>query len=466
MQVTDTNGLHTAAPFALTVNVVPLSRISLTGNLAFGPVTVGTNVQQTLTIANGGDAALHVSSISYPSGFSGAFSGTIAAGSATNVTVTFTPTAMISYSGLVTVNSDANAGTNTITATGIGIAAPLRLINLTGNLAFDNVTIGTTAQRTLTIANTGNALLNVTGIDYPTGFSGPFAGSLAPGVTTNVLVSFTPATIAGYGGTVIVSSDANGGSNTINAAGAGVSPLVVITTAPAVSNALLQFNQRFVVGAGETNLFTVGATDPGGNPLIYQWTFGDGVTDAWSTASAATHLYATNDCGPQVASVTISNGYSAISTNVGVTVACALTITKLQATVNFAKTNADTCTLAARVALGAKYNLTNKVVVLDIAGARVAFTLDAKGKGRGTGANGSCTLTYNKPTGTYLLAASLAKGSWHTPWAAQGMINATVKKSPPTVVTLLVTVIVDAEAFAADRSLLYTATVKKTGTAK
>ena len=67
-----------------------------------------------MTVANTGNTILTVSSISYPAGFSGVFSGQIATGSSANVTVTFVPTAVTNYSGTVTVNSDATSGANTM----------------------------------------------------------------------------------------------------------------------------------------------------------------------------------------------------------------------------------------------------------------------------------------------------------------------------------------------------------------
>jgi len=73
-----------------------------------------------------------VTGIAYPDCFSGAWSGTIAAGSQTNVTVTFAPVAVTNYSGIVTVNSDATSGTNTITASGAGIAASVYTKAITG----------------------------------------------------------------------------------------------------------------------------------------------------------------------------------------------------------------------------------------------------------------------------------------------------------------------------------------------
>src|SRR5205823_1547297 len=84
--------------------------ISVTGNLSFGSVAVGNTSPLTLTIANPGTTNLTVNSITYPAGFSGSFFGVIAAGTSTNVTVTFSPTAVTNYSGTVTVNSDALSG--------------------------------------------------------------------------------------------------------------------------------------------------------------------------------------------------------------------------------------------------------------------------------------------------------------------------------------------------------------------
>ena len=59
----------------------------------------------------------------------------------------------------------------------------------------------------------------------------------------------------------------------------------VITSGVTVSNAPLQVGNLIVVVAGNTNAFSVGATDPGSNPLTYQWQFGDGVTNAWSPSN-------------------------------------------------------------------------------------------------------------------------------------------------------------------------------------
>jgi len=113
----------------------PDSRIiSLSGNLAFGNVSVGSSQTATLTITNMGFSPLVVSSINYPTGFSGNwYGGTIAGGNSQSVTVTFTPTAAQSYSGTVTVNSNKTDGVKTISASGTGVASLKADFNVNGN---------------------------------------------------------------------------------------------------------------------------------------------------------------------------------------------------------------------------------------------------------------------------------------------------------------------------------------------
>ena len=105
----------------------PTRSIRLEGDLAFGNVVTNTTAQRTLTIYNDGNSTMTVSSISYPSGFSGVWSGSIATGGAQNVTVTFSPIAAITYNGNLAVNSDATSGTSTWPASGTGMVCTYTL---------------------------------------------------------------------------------------------------------------------------------------------------------------------------------------------------------------------------------------------------------------------------------------------------------------------------------------------------
>lgn len=104
-----------------TLTVTNLTRIvGVTGNLSFGNVPVGGSSNGAMTITNSGNSSLTVSSITYPTGFTGNWSGTIPSKTSQNVSVTFSPTSAIAYSGSLSVNSDATAGDNSLSVSGVG----------------------------------------------------------------------------------------------------------------------------------------------------------------------------------------------------------------------------------------------------------------------------------------------------------------------------------------------------------
>lgn len=121
--------------------------IALSGNLAFGTVPVGSSATRTLTISNSGNSPLVVSGISLPFGFTGNWSGTIAAGGSQPVPIMFAPTQPASYGGTVTVNANDTSGTNTTSASGTGTAT-----TCTFAVSPTSVTLGNlAAQGTITV---------------------------------------------------------------------------------------------------------------------------------------------------------------------------------------------------------------------------------------------------------------------------------------------------------------------------
>jgi len=101
--------------------------ISVTGNLAFGTVNLGTTAQQTFTIGNSGNTALAFTSFAESGGTGSAgfsaspTSGTVAPGSSLTVTVQFSPTLTQFYSNVLTVNGDQTNGNNAINVSGTGV---------------------------------------------------------------------------------------------------------------------------------------------------------------------------------------------------------------------------------------------------------------------------------------------------------------------------------------------------------
>lgn len=124
------------------------SIISLAGNLNFGDIEIGTSASADLTISNDGNSVLNIDSISFPLGFSGNWSGTIASKQNKTISIKFRPEKEILYSGNILVYSNASGGINTISVSGSGITTsvsdPTNISNdilLFPNPTADNISI-------------------------------------------------------------------------------------------------------------------------------------------------------------------------------------------------------------------------------------------------------------------------------------------------------------------------------------
>ncbi len=228
---------NTGDQFFLAGTPLPAPIISVTPTtLAFGNTTVGTPTTQTVTIANTGNAPLTVTGITSSDALFTATptTSTVAAGASLTVTVTFDPTAPGAATGTLTIASDDVANpTVTVALTGTGVAAPAPVLAVTpATLALGSVTTGTTGTATFTIDNTGNAPLDVTGItSSDAAFTvSPTTGTVAPGASLTVTVTFAPTTAGAATGTLTVAS--NGGTATVALTGAGVAPAPVISVTP------------------------------------------------------------------------------------------------------------------------------------------------------------------------------------------------------------------------------------------
>jgi len=106
--------------------------------------------------------------------------------------------------------------------------APTKTISLQGNLAFDNVVVGFPRIATLTIVNSGNASLNVTGLTVPNGYTANWtSGAIAAGTSQNVTIGFGPTSAGSFNGTITVLSDQTSGVNSIPVSGIAFSNLFV-----------------------------------------------------------------------------------------------------------------------------------------------------------------------------------------------------------------------------------------------
>ncbi|HQR29451.1 MAG TPA: choice-of-anchor D domain-containing protein, partial [Anaeromyxobacteraceae bacterium] len=191
------------------------------GTLSFGTVTVGTSAMLPTQVQNDGNAPLGVSSITRCTGTSTEFTWsppapfTVAAGGASTLTVTYTPTAASGDTGCLTIASnDPARPTVNLTVSGNGAVAPAPAIAFSpAALDFGTVTIGNTAQRTAQIQNGGTATLTVTAVAACSGAGTEFTWaatlplSIAPGQSSPLTVTYTPVNTDAHQACLAVSSN-------------------------------------------------------------------------------------------------------------------------------------------------------------------------------------------------------------------------------------------------------------------
>ena len=196
----------------------PKAQIAATpSTIGFGSVNTGATSTQTITLTNSGNASATISQVSTTgSAFSVTGSTipyTLASGAAVTLSVTFAPAAITSYSGTITIASDAINSQLTIPLSGTGsqpsqpeISASPSSVSLAAISACDSTV------QSLTLTNTGTAKANITQVSTSgTGFSAtgialPY--SLPAGASVSVQVTFSPALAGGYTGTAMIASDA------------------------------------------------------------------------------------------------------------------------------------------------------------------------------------------------------------------------------------------------------------------
>ena len=102
-------------------------------------------------------------------------------------------------------------------------ATATRIIALSGNVAFGNVLVGSSATASLTIGNNGNSSLTWTGLSTGTTVvtASATSGTVAAGAAAAVTLTFTPTVAQNYAGTLTATSDATSGTNTMAFSGTG-----------------------------------------------------------------------------------------------------------------------------------------------------------------------------------------------------------------------------------------------------
>lgn len=201
-------------------------------SINFGSVVDGNTNTQPIQISNPGNAPLTISQVTVTGGPNG-FGATglsvplvIQAGKSASLNAAFGPSATGSFSGSVSIVSNAPNSPLTINMTGSGAVATRTLSASTMNVGFGNVNEGTTTSQNVIITNTGNANVTISGVSASgTGFGASGINSgvvLAPNQAANLSVSFNPTSAGAANGSATVTSNASNSSLSISLSGTGV----------------------------------------------------------------------------------------------------------------------------------------------------------------------------------------------------------------------------------------------------
>ena len=196
-------------------------------SLQFGSQIVSTtSAPQTTVLRNMGSAALTISSVTV----SGDFAETddcgaaVAAASFCTFTVTFTPTALGTRTGTITIVDDAQGSPHVVTLTGSGIGALQSVTISPSSLTFPPSSVGAaSATQDLTFANSSNVAVIVSGVQVTGNFTaaGNNCGTVAPQGTCTVRVEFIPASSGPLSGTLQVFDSASGSPHVVTLSGSG-----------------------------------------------------------------------------------------------------------------------------------------------------------------------------------------------------------------------------------------------------
>jgi len=261
------------------------------GQLVFPNEAVGvTSAPVTLNVTNSGVAPVAVGGTTISGDFaltSNNCPATLNEGATCQLQMTFTPTALGQRTGAVTLASNSIGGTASVGLSGKGaVSGPAVQVSPT-SLTFPGQQVGTTSPaQIVTVTSTGAGAVTFSGFST----TGDFAQTnncpavLNSGASCLVYVTFVPTATLTRTGTLVISDNAPGGSQTVNLTGTGLAPAVTL------SPTSLTFPTQLVDSTNATQYVTLSNT--GTAPLT--------ITQISITGTNASAFSQTNTCGTTV----------------------------------------------------------------------------------------------------------------------------------------------------------------------
>jgi len=229
-------------------------------SLDFGYVLLGSSSTQTVTLTNPAQSPLDISSITAGGDYSETndCGSVVNAGASCIITITFSPSALGTSVGAVTLTDTGLGSPQTITLTGTGATPPAASLSPT-SLTFGTQATGTTSlPQTVTLSNTGGSPLSISSIATTGDFAetDDCSTSVAPGANCTINVTFTPQQTGSATGTLSVSDNAANGPQTVGLSGSGASSFMLAASQNSVTVLEGSAQAQFTITASSSNGFT------------------------------------------------------------------------------------------------------------------------------------------------------------------------------------------------------------------
>jgi hypothetical protein len=247
---TDTAGMQSTTLTGIGISGLSSATIA-PASLSFPNTVQGvTSVAQMVTVTNSGAATLHISSVKLGGPNVGDFTmasscnGPYAANASCAINVTFSPQADGVRSASIAIADDVPGSPQFVPLTGTGSGSPVSTPAVTitpSTLSFAGTLQGATSTaQSIAVTNSGTAALHISSVKIGGANAGDFAmsnGCTAPAyaasATCMVALTFTPSATGMRSGTLTITDDAAGSTQTVQVIGTGTGggPAVTISAA-------------------------------------------------------------------------------------------------------------------------------------------------------------------------------------------------------------------------------------------
>ena len=229
-----------------------------------------TSASQATTLTNNESTALTITSVAVSGANASDFAetdncvGNVAAGASCSINVTFTPAALGSRTGSLTIANNLTGNPLAVPLTGTGVAVT-RIVSLSANsLTITSQIVGATSTaQLLTLSNTGTSALIISNLGIGGANASDFAetdncgGNVAAGASCNINVTFSPVAIGPRTGILTITDNATSPQSpqTVVLTGTGVAQIVT------VSPSGITFGNEYVGTSGLPQTVTITNND-------------------------------------------------------------------------------------------------------------------------------------------------------------------------------------------------------------